>query len=312
MPKERKLPEWTGLPLQRSSAAALRARLLLVSGLLLLAVLSGVASTLAWLTSGAAGGQAPAPVRVEPVGRAVATIAAEAYVSGVEPVGLGLAGEAVFSSDGISVLSGPVWASWAPLEINGAPFEQHSFDLFRRVDGEATAYRLVVLVSIDPRGASLPSIAAAPSLRRLPSARADGRSLPAGRDDVQAPVLPVQARDRLTLWAAAWAAGDAEALKVFTGDPTPDVTYLGLGGYSVSNLSILSAVQVDERWLVRLRIVLDDPLLGGFSASGHRITTDLDVTVEAASSGNPRVVGWGQAGSGIRLPGSVREPSPRR
>lgn len=86
---------------------------------------------------------------------------------------------------------------------------------------------------------------------------------------------------------------------------------MGLGGYQVANLSVLSAHPVGERWLVRVRMLLDDPILGSFSPSGHRITVDLDVTMEAAASGNPRVVGWGPAGLGIRVPESVREPVTR-
>lgn len=277
-------------------------------GLLLLSSLAGLASMAAWVSSNASPQQAAQP-RTDPVATSTAAVIADRYVSGEPLQGIPVVEGVSFSSDGISVLSAPQWAGWNTQTIDGGTFERHLFDVYRQLNGEIIPYRISVLLSVDPSGGMLPALAAAPYVRRMPSAASGSPSDYRTRVDPQR-TLPGAARERISLWAGAWASGDSEALKVLTGDPAAGVTYIGLGGYIVAGVSIISAVPVsaEDAWLARVRLVLEDPLLSGFSPSGHRMTVDLDVTVAAASSGNPRVVGWGAAGVGPRGPEYVREP----
>lgn len=299
---------WTGVPAARSTASSLQVRLFLVLSLLGLSSGAGLLSFFMVVSSQGDG----EVVQLEAdafLARGDASIVAESFVLGTSMSGISLAQGVSPRSDGILITAGPAWVRGGSKSIGDMPFEEHVFLVHRRIGTEDVPYELHVLMLLDSEGGN-PTLAANPMLVQVERTAAEGHS--DYRDRVRSGItLPGPAQSRLARWADAWAQDDAESLRVITGDPAGGVRYIGLGGYTVSGLQIPSAVDLgQDRWLVRVRLILEDDLLVSI-AGEHRVIMDMDVTVESASTGNPRVVGWGPAGSGETGPQSVRIPERR-
>jgi hypothetical protein len=158
---------------------------------------------------------------------------------------------------------------------------------------------LTVLVAV-PTDVN-PVVAARPFME--PAVYADLAIVADYTDSTLSTALPAPAVGQLRAWGDAWARDDSQQLKLLTGDQTPNVRYVGLGGYVLDEMRVISALDLgDDSFLVRIRIVLG-------SANGSILEMDMDLTVTSASSGLPKVSGWGPAGSGLRTTADVRVSS---
>lgn len=127
-----------------------------------------------------------------------------------------------------------------------------------------------------------------------------------GVSATQAPAPVVQALDA---WARAYAAFDAVALKLTTGDPTVENGYTPLGRSDEASVRVTSAANfVDKEgvptgeMLVSVILSFPEPDTGSALGVGEVVTqTALDVLVADALSGTPKVVAWGPLGTGHLL-----------
>jgi len=305
------MPRLTAIPAARSKAVVLKVRFWSILGALLFAAGVGVFAAVSYLTF------EPPFVDVEaakPRGLAVAELAANDFLYGGA-----LAVPAVQDQDppagsAVDVIGPVVWDRFVTSTLpNGVPLEMHKFLFHRTVkapdtvnpDGQTVEGKvnvqlmeLSVLVAV-PSDAN-PAIAARPHM--VPAVYADLAVRTDYSDSDLIETLPSAAVNQLRAWGSAWARDDSEQLKLLTGDQTADVRYVGLGGYSLNGMTVVSALEfAPDEFLVRVRVGLR-------GANGSILEMDMDLTVTAASSGLPKVVGWGPAGSGLRRPEDVRVP----
>lgn len=303
------LPRLTAVPAARSKAAVLKVRFWVILGGLLFSAAVGLFAAVSFLTF------EPAVVDVDdakPQGLAVAELAANDFLYGGGFSVPQVPGQD--SPEGSSVdVAGPlVWDGFTRYALpNGTPVEAHRF-LFHRalrsggttgptgeVVDQDVAYQLMelsVLVAV-PLDTN-PVLAARPYMS--PAVYSDAELVADYSDFELAAPLPSGAAEQIGSWGKAWAEDDAEKLKLLTGDLTAGVRYVGLGGYSFAEIRVLSSSEfAEDSYLVRVRIVLT-------GANGSILEMDMDLTVTAASTGLPKVSGWGPAGSGLRTPADVR------
>ena len=298
-----KEPRLTAIPATRSRLPVLQLRLALVLGSLVLSAVMGVVSTIAWI-----GNKPPALDLRGAVayGRAVAEVAAESWLDG-KSVALPVLDGIELPQDGKMLPHGSVvWEGFTRESLpNGLVYERHTFlTTINGVgeDGEPNLKLLRVAVSVAfPNGAQA-VLASLPSLESV-----DNRSSSKVFDysDLQTEDIPGSVQAQLQKWANAYATDDRSNLQQITGDSTPKVEYVGLGGFIAGTPSVIAALPAGETdygsdtWLVRSRV----PLSG---ANGFSSEIEMDLTVVEASSGLPRIVGWGPAGSGLRGPIETR------
>lgn len=303
------LPRLTAVPAARSRAAVLKVRFWAIFGGLLFSAGVGLFAAVSFLTF------EPPVVDVDdakPRGLAVAELAANDFLFGGGFRIPQIPGQD--SPEGSSVdVSGPlVWDRFVRYTLpNGVPVESHRFLFHRAIRGASSTtssgevieakptlqlMELAVLVAVPDD--TNPVLAARPYM--TPAVYSDAGLKTDYSDSELAAPLPGGAAEQLGSWGKAWAADDSEKLKLITGDQTPNVRYVGLGGYTLDELRVLSASEYgDDSFLVRVRIALS-------GANGSILEMDMDLTVTAASTGLPKVSGWGPAGSGLRTPADVR------
>lgn len=307
-------PRLTAIPAARSSAPVLKIRLALVLGTLLLAAVAGVFAAVSWVM------YQPPVVDLNasvPRGRGLATVTAEAYLLGTltpVPVVEGLTYRPV--DPGAFEISGDIqWDRFSRFTLPSGTFERHSF-LFYRVVGtennrpvlELSEITVLVTVPSSAAGPPLPgtlALAAAPAVRPL---RYRNSAVVADFSDLDGVgALPPTARELLaSQWVKAYATDNAELLLRYSGTSDTGFRYVGIGGFTTdSSLRLITAIdRGGDAWLVRARVLL-------VSANGTKAEMDIDVTVADASTGNPKIVAWGPAGSGALAPEAVRIPVAR-
>lgn len=306
------LPRLTAVPAARSKAAVLKVRFWSILGALFFAAGVGVFAAVSFLTF------EPEFVDVEaakPRGLAVAEIAAHDFLFGGTLAVPEVAGQNPAVGSAVLVAGPVVWDRFTRQTFpNGVPVESHKFLFYRElrepssttstgevVEGKATfqLMELTVLVAV-PTDVN-PVVAARPHM--VPAVYSDLAVKTDYSDSSLVAPLPSPAVNQLRAWGEAWAKDDSQQLKLLTGDQTPNVRYVGLGGYTLAEMRVISALEYEaDSFLARIRLALR-------SANGSILEMDMDLTVTSASSGLPKVSGWGPAGSGLRRPADVRVSS---
>jgi len=302
-------PRLTAVPAARSKAAVLKVRFWSIMAALFGTSAVGLFAAVSFLTF------EPAVVNVDdakPRGLAVAELAANDFLYGGVFQVPQIPGQDPPRGSKVDVAGSVLWDGFSRYSLpNGTPVEAHRF-LFHRIlrNGTGTAstgeitdenvsYQLMelnvlVAVPVDTN----PVLAARPHMS--PAVYADAQIIADYSDFELAAPLPTGSTQQIASWGKAWAEDDSEKLKLLTGDLTANVRYVGLGGYAFKEIRVLSASEFgDDSFLVRARIVLD-------GANGSILEMDMDLTISEASTGLPKVSGWGPAGSGLRTPADVR------
>lgn len=295
----------TAVPAKRSSAPVLQIRLILVLGSLLLAAVAGVVSTFAWLSL-----SIPEPdlTKALPEGKAVAEIAAKDWLNG-EVLSVPSSGIELPKSANPLPYSALSWDGFTTSSLpSGVVYELHSFSLQLvepSPDGKSTVKRNMILtvpVSLNSEGD--PIIVGFPYMEQSST---KPEEIIFDYTDVASGALPGGASEQITKWAQSWASDNREQLKLLTGDTTGGVEYRGIGGFAPDRVQILNAVPGgnnsygSDTYLVRVRIFLSSS-----SANKFTTATELDLTLADASSGLPKIVGWGPAGKGLSGPQDTR------
>lgn len=108
--------------------------------------------------------------------------------------------------------------------------------------------------------------------------------------------------EKIEKWAEYWAKDDRVNLQNVTNDDSVNSEYIGLGGFSVSKVSVLSGTALNKTesgvvsnyndWLLRVRVSMNH-------SSGFSTTLDVDITLTNAETSSPLIVAWGEAGIGV-------------
>lgn len=290
----------TAVPAKRSSAPILQIRLILVLGSLILAAVAGIVSTFAWLSL-----SIPEPdlTKALPQGKSVAEVAADNWVNGT-PLTVPSA-DIVFPENSKPLpYSSLVWDGFTSGTLpSGSVYELHSFAL--QLGNEDNGPKNMILtVPIAINSQNEPIVIGLPYLEQ---ATASGEEIIFDYSDVGSGALPSGASEQITKWAQSWASDNREQLKLLTGDTTNGVEYRGIGGFTADRIQILNALPSGDNqygsdtYLVRIRV-----FLSGDSANEFNTATELDLTLANASSGLPKIVGWGPAGKGLLGPQDTR------
>lgn len=299
----------TAVPAARSKAAVLKVRFWALLLALLFTAGIGLFAAVSFLTF------QPEIVDVDdakPRGLAVAELAANDFLFGGEFLVPQVPGQDPPSGSTVDV-SGPlVWDRFSRYTLpNGTPVESHRFLFHRTLRSGGTTTETGAIVNEDVRFQLMdlavlvavpldtnPVLAARPYM--TPAVYADAEIIADYSDFELAAPLPAGAAEQIGSWGKAWAEDDSEKLKLLTGDLTANVRYVGLGDYSFQEIRVLSASEfAEDAFMVRVRIVLG-------RANGSILEMDMDLTITSASTGLPKVSGWGPAGSGLRTPADVR------
>lgn len=205
-------------------------------------------------------------------------------------------GGQVISWDGARVLDSKPSKEGGNKSEAGVSVELHSLTV---ADKFSNLYLVEVPVAVAPgRGAmalSTPALVPiAPSDPELASLQA----WPALDNVVVAEPL----KDATTAWAKEWAGGDANRLRLVTGDQDASHTYMVMPGVSFVDVTVDQAATgpmlstgSDQKDMAVLRARVS------FTRNGKSASQDMDLLVSQATSGAPRVVAWGAAGSGPSL-----------
>lgn len=271
----------------------------LVFGTLVFAALMGVIASAAWVFNRPA---PVAPVATQAEGRGIAELTARAWLSNQAlPIPAAAAIGSVQKSETAYPVELFAWEGFTTSALpTGLAFEFHYF-LFTSptIDAEGKPVRRtlritvpIVLTESGPVLGALPSIDA-PALATTTAVQFD-------YGDLKPRDLPAAAREQLERWATHWAADQRDQLKLLTGDQTGGVEYVGLGGFTVSQVRVINALAFEgDEWLVRTRLSL-------VGANEYRTEMDMDVTIGSGSTGLPQIIGWGPAGIGIVSPEQIR------
>lgn len=110
-------------------------------------------------------------------------------------------------------------------------------------------------------------------------------------------------------WAEAYAAGDSARLYAITGERRTGQVYQGLGGFTVEEVSITSAVTDSaESVSAKLPEGADTPIINPLylrvkvlliadGADRYSASNEFDLLINDSESGSPRVIAWGGPGS---------------
>jgi len=111
---------------------------------------------------------------------------------------------------------------------------------------------------------------------------------------------------KLEEWAKYYLADDRKNLQLVTPDNDVNSEYIGLGGFVSKGVEILSATPLNVEdgktlnyndWLLRVRVAME-------STDGFISNMDVDITLTNATTAEPLIVGWGEAGIGVLSVGS--------
>lgn len=297
-------PRLTAVPAARSRMPLLQIRIALVLGTLLAAALLGVISTVAWMT------HRPAPVDLSSVttyGRGLAEVAVVSWLDG-KPIQAGSLDSIEFPSRTPLAHGAVAWDGFtraALPEPSGLVYERHRFvTTIAGTDdaGEPTWRPVAVSIVVSFPESSRPLISSLPSIEPLDTRNSDKVF---DYSDLSTQALPAQAGTEISRWAGYWASDDRDQLKLTTGDQTTGVEYIGLGGFNADTVRVIAALPAgntaygSDTWLVRIRLAIT-------GANKYSTETEMDLTVVGASTGIPRIVGWGPAGAGLRGPAETR------
>lgn len=307
-------PSLTAVPAQRSSLPNLKIRRRLVIGLVSAALVSGGASTVAWLAQ-----EDPAPQTVAARSEravALATVVANDFLQARD--------SSVGAAEGVRVdfsklhagaqFQGatPVFAGSAQYQVGdqvSATLERVTFTVAGMPGGGT--YELTVPMVQTAKSWAL---AAAPSL--LPGRAASGAAaldyskIYANSGDastLSSQPTGKQIVEQVERWATAYAAAGARSPELFaiTGDSDSSHTYTGLGGWSVKKTSVVSYFMKanapddvkkfgEKAVVVRVALVLAPP-----AANGPTVTSEYDVLLQPGQNpAAPPVTAWGPAGAG--------------
>lgn len=295
---EERTPRLTGVPAKRSNAVALKARLIAIFSIVILALLLGPLSIAISLSN------KPTPIP-DNIGQAMARGPAEevakAWLKGENiPVGVSEnvptgALSAADNSEGAAKTFSYESLAWNNYTtdslIDGTQFELHHFLIVAKdpasEDPKAKiTYDLAVtmlLTNDKPVLASIPSIA--PYVPANSKYKFDYSTVAQRVDPSQ------QVSDVLQQWATAYATNDTAQLGLVVADPQKGV-YDGVQGFTSGTLTPIYTLSAGEDvLLVRARVSL-------VSANGFTSEAEYDLLVSQASSGSPHVVAWGAAGAG--------------
>jgi hypothetical protein len=171
----------------------------------------------------------------------------------------------------------------------------------------SATYQVEVLVALDSRGGAI--VVSQPSIIPIPSASADSwaPSTPTwtGLTSTQAPENVKTAASR---WTDAYVSGDADDLRLATGDPTETNVYTPLVGPLSATTEVTAAASADEGVTMVVRVSITarwpgqpDPADDSTDSDAVTPPFELDLLVEGADTGAPVVVAWGPPGSGADL-----------
>jgi len=301
-------PRLTAVPASRSRMPILKIRLALVLGSLLVAALLGLVSTLAWLTNST---PAPDPSSMQPKGKGIAVITAEAWLSGRPVLVPALKDVTLPETKAPMVHSDLTWEGYVSRTLpSGIAYELHRLLVvfpFTLDNGMKSNRVMRVYVTVALGADGRPYLATMPSLSAVDMRDGQGR---VDYTDLSPKDLPSGAVEQIDAWAAAWATDDRDQLKLITGDTAAGVEYMGLGGFTSEGSQVTAGLPAgdttygSDTYLVRVRISLT---AGG--ANQYQTETDMDLTMIDTTSGLPRIVGWGPAGAGLRGPSETRQTS---
>jgi hypothetical protein len=302
----------SAVPRAVSSESRFNKRFWVVVGLLVTAALAGVASLVAQVAR-----STPEPVTAPEIYfQPEATIAARAYLDGVAPpfavatgVGDALVPDAELAAGrptGDDPARGPIPhrdLTWLDAELIFVPYGQddhRAVEIHRFLVGtDAAPFVLTVsMVEAVRDGVSTPALGAVPSLAAYDPQRDVPAVDPLDWDVVyETEAAPEALEGRIGEWAEAYATDDRRTLLELTADQRNGVEYVGLGGWSASEIDVggvfrrpdgLSGVHVE----VTLTSGDDDAV---------STTASFDLLVDNAAASLPEIVAWGAAGTALEL-----------
>lgn len=294
-------PKLTAVPAKRSNAAVLKVRLFLILGLGILVVLTGAASTLAWITNKPpvidfTASEAKARGSAEEVatawlnGRQI-PVGLAANITGTKLSGGGSSEDAAKKLDYTSIS----WDSFTNDTLgDGTTIELHRFIVVAPPlpsdTGDVTPVTYALTVTMVLTNGE-PVLGAAPSLEAYVPAGSSylfDYSTLADRVEVSSQVSGI-----VDQWATAFATNDSAQLGLIVADPAKGV-YDGIAGFTAGKPTIVYALSNGgDNLIVRARVSL-------VSANGFNTEAEYDLYVTQASSGSPHIVAWGPAGAGNR------------
>lgn len=296
----------TAVPAKRSSAPILQIRLFIVLGTLVIAAIAGLVSFFAWMSL-----SIPEPdlTKALPEGKSLSEIAARDWLDGRESTLPAIEGLSLPKSDNPLPYSSLVWDSFTKGSLpSGFPFELHSFTVQlvegTDRDGKNIVKSMLMVVPVSFNSDGDPLLAGLPYLEQISTKEAE---IIFDYSDVGSAPLPTGATTQISKWAQSWADDSREQLKLLTGDTAPGIEYKGLGGFVADRVQIINALPAgntiygSDTFLVRVRVFISSNSANKFSTA-----TDLDLTVTDASSGLPKIVGWGSAAKGLLGPQETR------
>ena len=213
-----------------------------------------------------------------------------------------------------SPLPGGFILAWDGFESPHSGVELHYFTLAAPASGGYSYFDSVVEVLVDPALGARAN--ASPTLiPRVPDAKSGFPQGPSwlGYETAAVPTPVAQAVDS---WVSAYTSGRPELLRLATGDPNSENSYLPLSGATAGNIQTPAAAYAlvggekttsPETILVRVTFTLS----WGSDDRSLPVTT-MDLLVVAANTGSPRVVAWGGPGTGPRLTAFVNAVSGRQ
>jgi hypothetical protein len=292
-----KRARWAAVPAQRSNAPTLRLKLWLVLGTLLFSAAMGVLSVVVVVLSGGdapdvQAGPSPYSVAVAEAvaadflaGRTTAQPVAEGVTPSFLPPDLVAPGDAAPAALAVTRLS---HAGTQTSQSGDQTITTHVF-LVSASNGRYLLRVPLLETAVGPVLGALPLLSPMPT---YPAPAGIGR--PAGTEEV--PVTPLVAQ-RISEWAAAYAANDGNTLAALVGNDDPNATFAGLGGFTARAQPLWAYRRDTNAIVVRTQL-----LLSGAGANLFTTAMDVDLLVlNPDTSRSPSVAAWGPAGSGPTL-----------
>lgn len=185
----------------------------------------------------------------------------------------------------------------------GHPVEIHTFTLSTGAGRTLQYFETSVQVLVDPvLGAKVNS---EPALIPIVPASTSGWMSGPGWDGYASAGTPTPVVDSVEAWATAFTSGKPEALRLATGDPNANHSYMPLSGANVGSVTIAAAAHKPDpaapdaapsQILVRVELSL------GWAGNTKDLpTVSYDLLIDSADTGSPRVVAWSGPGAGPSL-----------
>ena len=297
-------PKLSAVPASRSKLPILKIRLYLVIGVLGLSSLMGMFSTVAWILNKP---QAVDTSSNVPYGKGLAELTVNSWLDGVGIYANQLDNVDIRNSKALPH-GKVVWDSFTRKSLpapSNLLYEVHTFMTTIEsldTDGNAVSAATYISVAVAFPGSGEAYIASMPSFRKIPVAES---SAVFDYTDLSSLSVPNNANKQVKAWASAFAEDDRDQLKLLSGDTIEGYQYLGMGGFKVGSVVVESAMNSGnttygaDTWLVRVRINL-------ISADLFNQDTEMDLTIVNGSSGLPKIIGYGPAGSGLMSEAETR------